>query len=67
MISAWARMCKLLGKQFEQFLPLVMPSVMKTAAIKPEVALVESWFISHLLLCHRLKFRLSTCMHFFKK
>lgn len=41
MISAWARMCKILGKQFEQYLPLVMPAVVKTASLKPEVAILE--------------------------
>lgn len=42
LISAWARMCKLLGKQFEQYLPLVMGPVMRTAAMKPEVALLDN-------------------------
>merc|ERR1712012_228737 len=42
MISAWARMCKIMGKDFEAYLPLVMGPVMKAAALKPEVALVDS-------------------------
>lgn len=42
LISAWARMCKILGKQFEQYLPLVMPQVMRTAAMKPEVAFLDN-------------------------
>lgn len=42
MISAWARICKVLGKQFEQYLPLVMGPVIKTASLKPEVALLDS-------------------------
>ena len=42
MISAWARMCKIMGKEFEQYLPLVMGPVLKAAQIKPEVALVDS-------------------------
>ncbi|XP_074657622.1 importin-5-like [Tubulanus polymorphus] len=41
MISAWARMCKILGKEFAQYLPLVMGPVMKAASTKPEVALVD--------------------------
>ncbi|VDO98727.1 unnamed protein product [Soboliphyme baturini] len=41
MISAWARLCKVLGKDFQQYLPLVMPTVMNTAALKPEMTLVE--------------------------
>ncbi|CAG2257042.1 IPO5 [Mytilus edulis] len=42
MISAWARMCKILGKEFQQYLPLVMPPVLKAASLKPEVALLDS-------------------------
>lgn len=42
LISAWARMCKIMGKDFEQYLPLVMGPVLKAASIKPEVALVDS-------------------------
>ena len=42
MISAWARMCKILGKEFEQYLPMVMGPVIKAASLKPEVALVDS-------------------------
>ena len=42
MISAWARMCKIMGKEFQVYLPLVMPPVLKAAQIKPEVALVDS-------------------------
>lgn len=42
LISAWARICKILGKQFEQYLPLVMGPVMKTAALKPEVAVLDN-------------------------
>lgn len=42
LLTAWARMCKILGKQFEQYLPLVMGPVMRTAAMKPEVALLDN-------------------------
>nr|CAG4643007.1 EOG090X00U8 [Ilyocryptus agilis] len=42
MISAWARICKILGKQFQPYLPLVMGPVLKTASMKPEVALLDS-------------------------
>ena len=41
MISAWARMCKIMGKEFEQYLPIVMGPVLKAAQIKPQVALVD--------------------------
>ncbi|XP_033100992.1 importin-5-like [Anneissia japonica] len=42
MISAWARMCKLLGKDFQQYLPVVMGPLLKTASLKPEVALLDT-------------------------
>ncbi|TKC53354.1 hypothetical protein EI555_005669 [Monodon monoceros] len=42
MISAWARMCKILGKEFQQYLPVVMGPLLKTASIKPEVALLDT-------------------------
>ncbi|XP_050306794.1 importin-5 [Anthonomus grandis grandis] len=42
LISAWSRICKVLGKNFEPYLPLVMGPVMRTAAMKPDVALLDS-------------------------
>lgn len=42
MISAWARMCKILGKEFQQYLPMVMGPVLKAVAIQPDVAIVNS-------------------------
>ncbi|XP_074106518.1 karyopherin beta 3 [Cotesia typhae] len=42
LISAWARLCKILGKQFEQYLPVVMGPVLRTASMKPEVALLDN-------------------------
>jgi len=41
LISAWARMCKIIGKEFVQYLSLVMPPVLKAAQIKPEVAILD--------------------------
>eukprot|EP00088_Acartia_fossae_P049518 TRINITY_DN5459_c0_g1_i1.p1 TRINITY_DN5459_c0_g1~~TRINITY_DN5459_c0_g1_i1.p1 ORF type:complete len:1108 (-),score=360.91 TRINITY_DN5459_c0_g1_i1:577-3870(-) len=42
MISAWARICKILGPRFATYLPMVMGPVMKTASMKPEVALLDN-------------------------
>merc|ERR1719415_370649 len=42
MISAWARICKILGSGFAPYLPMVMGPVMKTASMKPEVALLDN-------------------------
>lgn len=41
MISAWARICKILGTQFEPYLPFVMPPVLKAASFKIQVALLD--------------------------
>jgi importin-5 len=41
MISSWARMCKILGKDFEKYLPVVMGPILKTAAFKPEITVVD--------------------------
>ena len=41
MISAWARICKILGPAFEPYLPFVMGPVLKAAGIKIEVAILD--------------------------
>ncbi len=41
MISAWARMCKIIGQAFVQYLPLVMGPLLLAASIKPEIAIVD--------------------------
>lgn len=41
MIAAWARICKILGKGFEPYLPYVMEPVLKAAALKPEIAVLD--------------------------
>ena len=42
MIAAWARMCKIMGKEFEQYLPMVMGPLLRAASLKPEVTLLDS-------------------------
>lgn len=42
LISAWARICIVLGKDFQPYLPLVIGPVMKMASMKPEVALFDN-------------------------
>ncbi|KAJ8031234.1 Importin-5 [Holothuria leucospilota] len=42
MISAWARMCKLLGPSFQQYLPVVMGPLVKTAAMRPGIAFLDA-------------------------
>ncbi|KAF0306609.1 Importin-5 [Amphibalanus amphitrite] len=41
LVSAWARMCTIMGKQFAVYLPLVMGPVMQMASAKPEWALLS--------------------------
>lgn len=41
MISAWARICTILGEQFAPYLPLVMPPVMRAASFKPDVTVMN--------------------------
>lgn len=42
MISAWARICKILGPGFAPYLPLVMGPIMKTASLKPKVDMLDN-------------------------
>jgi len=62
MITAWARICQILGKiynfvlvasslttvkfsagdRFAPYLPMVMAPVLRTAAVKPELAMLDS-------------------------
>ncbi|CAH8670565.1 unnamed protein product [Schistosoma margrebowiei] len=42
MISAWARICKLLGRDFESYLPIVMPQVLRSACVKPEICILDN-------------------------
>ncbi|CBY21088.1 unnamed protein product [Oikopleura dioica] len=41
MISAWARLCQILGDEFHQYLPLVMGPLMKAARFQPQVKVVD--------------------------
>jgi aspartate oxidase len=45
MISSWARMCKILGADFAQYLPHVMPNVMKAADFTPNINVVDGKII----------------------
>ena len=50
MISAWARMCKILGDQFVQYLPVVMKPLLHAAKMRPEVAIIDGECLS-MCLC----------------
>ncbi|VDM75522.1 unnamed protein product [Strongylus vulgaris] len=47
MICSWTRICKVLGKEFAPYLPLIMGTVLQTASYKPEVAVVDEEFIPY--------------------
>lgn len=57
LIGAWTRICKILGKDFEQYLPIVMGPVLKAAAFKPEVTVLAGRlrrkFYFKFLICFR--------------
>lgn len=41
MISAWARICKIIGPDFVAYLPFVVQPLIQAASIKPEIAIVD--------------------------
>ncbi|CAD5235672.1 unnamed protein product [Bursaphelenchus xylophilus] len=41
MISSWARLCKVMGSEFAPYLPHVMPSIMKSASMQPNVSILD--------------------------
>jgi len=49
MISAWARMCKILGEQFVQYLPVVMKPVLSAASLDILVVFIDGEVVTHML------------------
>jgi len=41
MMAAWARICRILGSDFQTYLPYVMEPVLKAAALKVEIAVLD--------------------------
>lgn len=41
MMAAWARICRILGPDFQTYLPYVMEPVLKAAALRVEIALLN--------------------------
>lgn len=41
MIQAWTRLCKVMGADFLVYLDLVMPPLLKTAQLKPDIRVLE--------------------------
>lgn len=67
LISAWARICKIMGKRFEPYLPLVMGPVLKTASLKPEVHnhVLDPFFIYPSIKLHTSYITLSLLLIYF--
>jgi len=42
MITAWTRICQILGERFAPYLPMVMGPILRTAAVKPELQVLDS-------------------------
>ncbi|GMT04468.1 hypothetical protein PENTCL1PPCAC_26642 [Pristionchus entomophagus] len=40
-ISSWTRICKVLGPDFAQYLPMVMPPIIRAAQYSPDVAVLD--------------------------
>ena len=49
MISAWARMCKILGDQFIQYLPVVMKPVLLAASIQTYLVFIDGRCVIYVL------------------
>ncbi|GBG66984.1 hypothetical protein CBR_g74670 [Chara braunii] len=42
MLQAWARLCKCLGQEFLPYMNVVMPPLMKSAQLKPDVTITDA-------------------------
>lgn len=45
--QAWARLCKILGQEFLPFLPNVMPSLLHSAGLPPDIEIHEGSYRTH--------------------
>ncbi len=41
MIASWARMGKIIGPAFREYLPHVIRPLLQAASVKPEIAIVD--------------------------
>lgn len=42
MLQAWARLCKCLGAEFLPYMPVVMPALLRSAQLKPDVTITDA-------------------------
>jgi importin-5 len=47
LITAWGRICRTLGEDFAQFLPDVMPALIKSAKLKPDFVMIDGIPLFH--------------------
>lgn len=40
-LQAWTRLCKCLGQDFLPYMPIVMPPLMHSASLKPDVTISD--------------------------
>lgn len=60
MISAWARICKIIGPDFVAYLPFVVQPLIQAASIKPEIAIVDCKSMTIYMLYWYIAFSLFT-------
>lgn len=42
LMATWSKVCQALGEEFEPYLPVVMPSILTTAAAKADISVYGS-------------------------
>lgn len=43
LVASWAKICQALGPEFEPYLPVVMPPLLRTASAKADVSVMGLW------------------------
>lgn len=46
--ASWAKICQAMGPEFEPYLPVVMPPLLQSAAVKADVSIFGEWTCSHI-------------------
>ena len=52
MISAWARMCKILGDQFLQYLPVVVKPLLRAASLDVRTIFIDGECVADMNLSY---------------
>ena len=43
LIATWAKVCQALGEEFEPYLPVVMPPLLRVASSKADISIYGMW------------------------